>query len=504
VSLSVPAGTTAVGGSGVTTTLVATVNGTNIAGVMFGLASGPNVKPPEDMPPEVTQPSSPGRYEKTWSLDPSWTPAGSYSIYARVRTTTGQTFLSPTVAVQVTQDSTAGRTAAPTVAFAASPTTITSGQSATLTWSATGATSCTASGGWSGTRGLSGSELVSPGATASYALTCTGAGGTTTRSITIFVSTGVAGSIPLLAVWESNMLTYGAKAAEYLALHKDDSDVNPPLLAVYYDAAQVFDQIARYTGDSRWYAAMADAVYIYRDRWVLALTTPGGVSGYWNFTTGLRMDYERTGNAVSKNAVALVSQFAAYAQDGVPLSSTQPLSLSREVAYAIRSYIDAELVGAPRRARRADLVTQAYGHIQQFVDKTQWGTMQVSPFMMGLTSYVLIKDWEQTHDARLIPALQQLADFLWSEAWVASAEGMKYGLNPNATTDSSPIPAPDLNNLIAPLYGFLWAQTGDTKYRDEGDALFAGAAKYAYLDGNKQFDQNYQFSFDYVAWRSAR
>jgi hypothetical protein len=53
--------------------------------------------------------------------------------------------------------------------------------SLTLTWSSTGATGCIASGGWSGTKAVSGSEVVTKsttGATA-YTLTCTEPGDTT-------------------------------------------------------------------------------------------------------------------------------------------------------------------------------------------------------------------------------------------------------------------------------------------------------------------------------------
>jgi hypothetical protein len=63
-------------------------------------------------------------------------------------------------------------------------------------------------------------------------------------------------------------------------------------------------------------------------------------------------------------------------------------------------------------------------------------------------------------------------------------------------------PAPDLNLLIAPLYAWLWKQTGNPSYRDRGDQLWQGGVEGAYLDGGKQFNQNYWWSFDYVAWRS--
>jgi len=68
---------------------------------------------------------------------------------------------------------------APTVTISVSPTAITAGQSATLTWSSTQATSCTASGAWSGSEAAMGSQAVTPTASGSvtYTLTCIGAGG---------------------------------------------------------------------------------------------------------------------------------------------------------------------------------------------------------------------------------------------------------------------------------------------------------------------------------------
>jgi hypothetical protein len=82
----------------------------------------------------------------------------------------------------------AAATPAPTVTISANPTSITSGQSSTLTWSSTNATSCTASNGWTGTKATSGSATVSPTANATYTLTCTGAGGSGVQSVIVNVS----------------------------------------------------------------------------------------------------------------------------------------------------------------------------------------------------------------------------------------------------------------------------------------------------------------------------
>jgi hypothetical protein len=86
----------------------------------------------------------------------------------------------------------------PTVSLSASPASVTAGQAATLTWASTNASSCTASDAWSGSQPTSGS--VSTGAlnqTSTYALTCTGDGGSAQASTTVTVSGGgTTGAIP--------------------------------------------------------------------------------------------------------------------------------------------------------------------------------------------------------------------------------------------------------------------------------------------------------------------
>ncbi len=77
---------------------------------------------------------------------------------------------------------------APTVSLAASPPSINWGLSSTLTWFSTNVTSCTASGAWSGTKGASGTQSVSPTSSSTYILACTGSGGTVSSSATVTVT----------------------------------------------------------------------------------------------------------------------------------------------------------------------------------------------------------------------------------------------------------------------------------------------------------------------------
>jgi len=78
--------------------------------------------------------------------------------------------------------------AAPTLSV--SPTTITVGASATLTWNAINASGCTASGSWSGSQTDSGTQTVTPNTagTNTYTLTCTGTGGSVSSSATLTIN----------------------------------------------------------------------------------------------------------------------------------------------------------------------------------------------------------------------------------------------------------------------------------------------------------------------------
>jgi hypothetical protein len=108
--------------------------------------------------------------------------AGSYLVtYAAVPSTT---FGAGVYALSLSAS-------APTATFSVTPTSLSSGQSAALTWSSTGATGCTASGGWSGAEPTSGTS-VSTGAlskTTSFTLVCSGPGGSTTpQTVTVTVT----------------------------------------------------------------------------------------------------------------------------------------------------------------------------------------------------------------------------------------------------------------------------------------------------------------------------
>ena len=104
----------------------------------------------------------------------------------------------------ITVSATAG---APTISLSANPATITSGQSAALTWSSTNAASVTIDNGV-GSVQLNGSVAVTPTVTTTYTATATGANGATvTSTATVTVGPTSAPCSPLQAVPSLNICT---------------------------------------------------------------------------------------------------------------------------------------------------------------------------------------------------------------------------------------------------------------------------------------------------------
>jgi len=93
-----------------------------------------------------------------------------------------------------------GASSPPTINFSANPTSVSSGSSSMLTWSAANADSCTASGGWSGNKAVSGSASTGAISTATqYTLNCNGPGGGAIANVTVNISSSTTASATLSA-----------------------------------------------------------------------------------------------------------------------------------------------------------------------------------------------------------------------------------------------------------------------------------------------------------------
>ena len=263
--------------------------------------------------------------------------------------------------------------------------------------------------------------------------------------------------------------------------------------AWYYDGTRVAYQIADYTGDKSFAEYAKNPLDVYRP---YVLDNGGNVPAWRHFAQGLRMHYERTGDDKSKQAVqVLVTNSSSPVWKAENLS---PESMSRELAYAIDDAIEAGKLGLPT-PRLAEYVGYALGHIDQWFVQEKF--VAFKPFMFALTAEALIKYYEATKDTRILPALKLGADWIWAKAWVAADKSFVYELTPGQPLSKG---EPDLNLLTAPVYGWLYAQTGDKSYIEKGDQIFTGGVEGAWLDQGKQFNQSYRWSVDYLKWRGAK
>ena len=78
-----------------------------------------------------------------------------------------------------------------TLTFVLNPVTIAVGSKATLSWTSSNVSTCTGSGAWTGSKLRSGTlstGIISTAGTKTYTLSCTGTGGTVTKSVTLTIT----------------------------------------------------------------------------------------------------------------------------------------------------------------------------------------------------------------------------------------------------------------------------------------------------------------------------
>jgi len=307
-------------------------------------------------------------------------------------------------------------------------------------------------------------------------------------------------ALPQLPAWEANMRSYGGAHCDRATILANSTWEGS---VWYYDGERVYYQIADYTRDPSWAACARYVEEMYRDTYVLP--NNGALPGWRLFTRGMTLDYQKTGDEASRTGAIAISLNAAFAAPNSFLPYAISAYSSREIAYSILSYLDAEELGSDRHPRLDEYVEIALGHLDQWFGSRTLDYVQ--PFMVGLTSEALIRYFRASGDPRVLPSLRMAAEWLWTHAWVSADQAFWYESYPYGGTFSGTYPtqgSPDLNLLIAPLYGWLYQQTGDPVWIARGDQVFAGGVLGAWLGGGKQFSQNYRWSFDYLRYRGSQ
>lgn len=280
-------------------------------------------------------------------------------------------------------------------------------------------------------------------------------------------------SVPELSGWETHMIADGRQYCDLLKAN--EPIVNADLLGLTFsDALRVYEQIGTYTGATSWHECADLAKQAYRDHFVLR--NNGGVPALWNFTWGLRLHHERTKDSTSKSAIVLLARHADVARDSYPLDATVHYRRSREVAYTLMAYLNAEAVGDPIRPKYDSYISQALDHLDQWFVQRLWekgDSEPLRPAAVALTIQALMQAHVTRPDPRIPPRIKQALDTLWDVAWRSADQAFYRSSSPQESGRGHP----GTNLLIAPAFGWIYLQTGDTGYRDRGDQVFAGGVK---------------------------
>jgi lysophospholipase L1-like esterase len=205
---------------------------------------------------------------------------------------------------------------APTVQLGDDSATLAYGGTEKLTWSSTNATSCTASGAWTGSRAVSGTEST-PALTASstFALTCSGPGGDASTSVTIAVTpppiptttltaspTSVAPNGTTTLSWTSTDATACTASTGWTGSRAPSGTETSPTLA----ATTTFDLVC--TGPGGKANASVNVTVAYPEPTVTLNATPGTVAtgsvAKLSWTTADASDCAASGGWNGKKALA--------------------------------------------------------------------------------------------------------------------------------------------------------------------------------------------------------
>jgi hypothetical protein len=347
--------------------------------------------------------------------------------------------------------------------------------------------------------------------------------------------------IPALNRYKEAAATYGAfncaqdlNSGPRTIRPNNNSNLTPVGGAVqkgswYYDGLRVYYNIGDLLSNNpTWEQCRTNIKQIYRDRYVIS--NKGAVPAYVAFSEGYYIDYLRTSDPAD---LTLIDDLDLHTFKPVDGSMVSVRYLQRETAYALKVDTFASVLrrNNVRYGRGTNFwmnyhLDHVLGHVDQIClsrNAEYWES-----FMGGLEADALITYYENiSPDPRIPSAIKCLADYMYANAYNAISDDLgafQYDNFRGATNvgianahASSMIP---LNLLIAPMYAWLFKETGEKQYQVEGDLIWKSGVL---LDGaggglpsnigesngppsgnsGKLFSQQYYWSTKYVTWRSA-
>jgi len=269
---------------------------------------------------------------------------------------------------------------------------------------------------------------------------------------------------------------------------------------VWFYNDETYFKIARYTGDPNWANCGIYVAKAMRDRF---LSSSPGVAGYYYFPRALQAAYEWTGDVSYKDALL------AIAESGNNFRGEVHDFAMREHAFAFERQLAKRAATGVENYRLQYFADAAIGHLYEVATDSPARTFN-EPFMLGLAMRPLIAWYKISHDERVPTVVKLVLDKLWTDWYDQEKHHLYYNPEPvglrctntgNTANHCRVYTASLLNNLVSPAYAWYWRLTGDDKYRERGDDMFA----YVFQDGDpyypKEWSQVYYWSWDFVAWR---
>ncbi|HET6680183.1 MAG TPA: Ig-like domain-containing protein [Gemmatimonadaceae bacterium] len=234
-----------------------------------------------------------------------------------------------------------------------------------------------------------------------------------------------------------------------------------------------------------------------------------GSSPHWSQLEGLEQHYLLTGDEASRTAVGRTAQVMSGYHTSLN-DLTKTWLENRIQARVLQSYLLAWRIQAPgdNWASRLDdgltrvLSTQrADGSYGPFPNTCN-GSLN---YMTGLLNDIMIKYYRQYKaDSRIPGAIGKSLDYLWTQ-WIPTSNAFKYisvqCVNVSGMNVGGPTPAPDLNNFFVTGYSWYGRISGDATYSQRAEVIFNGGVNQAFLNGTKQFNENYSASFRFLDFR---
>jgi hypothetical protein len=312
-------------------------------------------------------------------------------------------------------------------------------------------------------------------------------------------------SIPALSTWQSNMTTYGNK---WINGPGGNEGIN------FYDGQWVYYQIGNYTGNmAYWNAGALNSRTEYRDQYAAPLNWR--VAAIWVFPHGLYYDCVYNLNSTSCTALHGIATNGAGASMIANQSGYASGNAAREASWMLGAKrLDYDCGGGTTLVQVKAMAAYVLGIVDQYVHDDP-DSLEES-FMGGLLAQALIEYYQDPKtgngDVRVPSAIKALADHMWTNWWapwngnngafIYELHEANYGFTQFAASS----PKEGLNLLVAPMYAWLYKNTGLQQYQLEGDAIWYAGVTDPPGDGvawvGKNFSQQYRWSFDYVKWRT--